>query len=67
MNENLTFSLASARKNAHLTQAEFAEKMGVSVFTVSMWENGKTEPRLSQAREISKLVGIPLDNISFCP
>lgn len=34
-------SLEAARVNANLTQAELAEKMGVSKQSVFDWENGK--------------------------
>ena len=36
--------LYELRKNKHLTQAELAEKIGVSNKTISKWENGETYP-----------------------
>ena len=59
-------SLAAARVNARLTQKEMAEKLGVTTQTVINWESGKTEPSLSQLREISCFSGIPMDYI-FIP
>lgn len=56
-------SIAAARTNAGLNQPEFAEKMGVSVSTVTNWEKGRTEPTSSQLRMISDLSGIPMDFI----
>lgn len=56
-------SIAACRTNARLKQREFAEKVGVSLATVTNWENGKTEPDLSQLRTISQLSGIPMDFI----
>lgn len=56
-------SLKSARVNAELTQKELAEILGVTQVTVNNWENGKSEPSLSQLRKISELSGIPMDFI----
>lgn len=56
-------TLKAARTNAGLTQKELAKELGVSNTTVNSWENGDTEPTLSQLREISRLSGIPMDFI----
>ena len=56
-------SIAACRTNAKLNQREFANKIGVSLATVTNWEHGKTEPDSSQLRIISKLSGIPMDFI----
>lgn len=62
---DLKITPAAARVNAGLTQRDVAEKMGVSTNTVINWENGKTVPSVSMAWRLSKLYGIPLDNIFF--
>ncbi len=59
-------SIAACRVNAKLTQREFAEKIGVSLATVTNWESDKTEPSANQLRMISQLSGIPMDFI-FVP
>lgn len=59
-------TLEAARVNAHLTQKELAEILGVSNVTVVNWEKGKTEPSISQLKKISELSGIPSDFI-FVP
>lgn len=56
-------SLESARVNAKLTQKKLAEILGVTQQTVNNWENGRSEPTLSQLRKISELSGIPMDFI----
>jgi len=56
-------SIAACRVNAKLKQREFAEKIGVSLATVTNWESGKTEPDSTQLRMISNLSGIPMDFI----
>ncbi len=59
-------SIAACRVNANLNQREFAEKIGVSLATVTNWESGKTEPSANQLRLISEISGVPMDFI-FVP
>lgn len=40
------------RKEAHMEQLELALEVGVSRPLVSKWENGKSEPNVSQFRKI---------------
>lgn len=63
MGEIFKVSIAAARVNASMNQREFADKMGVSISTVTNWENGSTEPSATQLRKISELSGIPMDFI----
>lgn len=63
--EELQISLASARVNAKMTQEEVAQKLHVSKQTVVNWESGKTEPKTSHARALSKLYNMPLKYIFF--
>ena len=58
-------TLPAARKNAKMTQKDLANACGVSESTVSNWENGKSEPTVSQAKLIGEVVGIYYDNIIF--
>ena len=62
----VNISLKAARANADMTQKEWADELNVTVDTVMNWENGKTEPKLSQLKQISELSGIPMDFI-FVP
>ncbi len=39
--------IAELRKEKNMTQAELAEKMGVTDKSISRWENGKTMPDIS--------------------
>ena len=64
--EKLRISLAAARVNAGMTQADVAKEMRVTKNTVVAWEKGASEPKMSQARQLSDLYKIPLDNI-FLP
>ena len=62
----IQITLEAARVNAHLTQAEAAEKLGVTVQTLLNWEKGRTEPSMSQGRLIEQVYGLPIENI-FLP
>jgi len=66
MKEKLQISLAAARVNAKLTQEDVAREMRISKQTICNWENGKSEPSLEQARKLSGIYDMPLDNI-FLP
>ena len=63
---SIKISLAAARVNAQLTQSEVASELHVAKNTIVSWEKGLTEPKLEQARKLSKLYGMPLDYI-FLP
>ena len=53
--------LKSLRREAGLTQAQFSEKVGVHLQTVSKWERGVSEPDFSVLGEIAAALGISLD------
>lgn len=64
--EAIQISLAAARVNAGLTQEEAAKALKVGKQTIVSWEKGRSEPKMSQSRELSKLYRMPLDFI-FLP
>ena len=51
------------RKKNHLTQADFADKYGVTYQAVSKWENGINLPDVSLIRQISKDFNISVEDI----
>lgn len=53
----MQMTFKQARLNAGLKQSELAEKMNVSVATISMWEQGKTEMTLSKFDRFCEIVG----------
>lgn len=59
-------SLAAARVNANLTQEDVAKTLHITKNTLVAWEKGMSEPKISQARQLSELYNMPLDNI-FLP
>ena len=63
---DLQISLAAARVNAGLTQEDVAREMGVTKQTIVNFEKGRTKPGIPELMFLSKLYGIPVDNI-FLP
>lgn len=56
-------TMEAARVNAGMTQAELAEKMGVSRATVNNIENGKMEVRPVYLYAFCHVVGVSEDDI----
>ncbi|MBR5231758.1 MAG: helix-turn-helix transcriptional regulator [Clostridia bacterium] len=54
-------SIASLRRKAGLTQAELAERLGISYQAVSSWERGATMPDISKLKELSRALGTTVD------
>ena len=52
------------RKKNGMSQEELAEKIGVARQTISKWELGETSPDLKQAKELSKIFKISLDELT---
>ena len=48
-------------RGKQISQATFAEKLGVHWVTVSNWERGKSPPTVKNVKAISALTGKPLD------
>ncbi len=62
---SLRISLAAARVNADLTQAQMAKRLGVSKTTIGCWERGSTVPRQDQFEAFCEVCKIPMDCV-FC-
>ncbi len=60
-------TLKAARTNVRLTQQEAADKIGVTVDTISNWERAKSFPNALQIRRIEEVYGVPYDNLIFLP
>lgn len=56
-------SLFIARKKSGLSQEAVAEKLGVSRQTISKWELNETVPDIYQAKRLSKLYSLSLDEL----
>lgn len=53
-------NIRQARKARNWTQEQLAESIGTTQQTINRWENGYTEPKLSDLRKISSALGITL-------
>lgn len=53
--------IAECRKAKKLTQAQLAERLGVTDKSVSKWENGVCLPDVSLYKKICKILGIALN------
>lgn len=56
-------SFLSARERTGLTQKEVAERLGIDQSAVSLWENGKTSPRVSVLVKLAELYHCSLDDL----
>ena len=64
--DKLQISLAAARVNANMTQADVAEKMHLNKQTIVNWENNRVIPKPAQLEMMCRIYDIPVDNI-FLP
>ena len=55
--------IRAARKRAKMTQAELAEKLGISYVGVSQWENGIRNPKHETMQKIADALGISLSEL----
>ena len=53
--------IALARKARHLSQANFAERLGVTRTACSHWETGRAKPSTKHIEKIAKLLGIDIN------
>jgi len=53
--------IEDARKSAHLTQEELANRLGANKSYISRIENGKTEPKVSTFYRIAEALGLSVD------
>jgi transcriptional regulator with XRE-family HTH domain len=58
-------SLRAARINAGLLQEEAASKIGISVYTLANYENGKTFPDVPVIQRIEQVYDVEYKDIFF--
>lgn len=58
---NISDKLKDARKNAGLTQAQLAEKLGITAQSYSQYETGKRHPKLITIEKIAAALKVPLN------
>jgi DNA-binding transcriptional regulator YiaG len=55
--------LVQYRYDHCLTQTQLANKLGVSLASISLWENGLRRPQEAALRVITRKLGIPADQL----
>lgn len=55
--------IASCRKESKLTQAQLAERLGITDRAVSKWETGKSLPDASIMQELCNILGITVNEL----
>ena len=61
--DKISTTIKKIRKDNNLTQAELADKLGVTYQAVSKWETGKNIPDIAILQEISKIFDVNVDEI----
>lgn len=61
--EQIGLRISVLRKKAGLSQAELADKLGISPQAVSKWESGKNLPDIDTVSELAWLFNTTIDNI----
>jgi len=64
---NMRMTLKTARELTGLTQAEAAQRIGVSVDTLGNYERGKSYPDIPILRRIEELYQVQYDQLIFLP
>ena len=60
-------TLKMARELSGMTQADAANKIGISVDTLGNYERGKSYPDIPVLRKIESVYGIPYNRLIFLP
>lgn len=55
--------ILTLRKKNNITQEELAEQLNVTRQTISKWELGETSPDIKQAKELSRIFKVSLDEL----
>ncbi|MBX2956145.1 MAG: pentapeptide repeat-containing protein [Cyclobacteriaceae bacterium] len=56
--------IATARKNANLSQAELAQQISISPQAVGKWERGESMPDIATLNNLAKIFGVDLNYFS---
>lgn len=63
MKETMGMMIANKRKELNMTQAELAEKMGVTDKAVSKWERDLSFPDVSSLPKLAEVFGLSVDEL----
>ena len=60
---NIGLNIYTLRKEKRITQAQLAEKLGVSEQAISKWENGQCAPDVSLFPVMAEFFGVSIDRL----
>lgn len=63
----MPMTLKCARVNKNLTQVQAAEKIGITVDTLSNYERGKSFPDVPIIKKIEEVYEVPYSELIFLP
>ena len=63
ISEILAQNLVKLRKQNHLTQSEFAEKLNYSDNTISRWEHAEITPSVESLEQICKIFDVKIESL----
>lgn len=58
-------TIKAARVNKGFTQSEAAERIGVSVYSLSCYERGVTQPTIKTAAKMAQVYEVPIGELVF--
>jgi transcriptional regulator with XRE-family HTH domain len=58
-------TIRQARERRGWTQLQVAIQLGVTPVTIYNWERGKSEPRVSQFRQLARLMAVSMDDLAL--
>ena len=61
MTHHLAENIRKFRKDRGMTQEDLAEKLGLTLGTISKWERGSSEPELSYLMQLAQIFHVSLD------
>ena len=59
----ISSKIAELRRSIPLTQAELADRLGISHQAVSQWERGETLPDITLLPELASLLGVDVNTL----
>lgn len=59
----MKLTLKQWRSVKNMTQEQLSDLTGISMVTISKWENGRGSPTVKNLREVSTALGISMDDI----
>ena len=66
MNNSIGSKIAELRKKNGMTQADLAEKLGITDKAVSKWERNLSCPDITTIPRISEIFGVSVDELMQC-